>query len=300
MLRLHLLFVLLGVCKVLGQKVEAEDVVVADAQFSGVYVGIVRMVQVVTNDESGAPNTSVTVRVGHAANDSTTDHHMWHVEHDPITGELCAETNRHFAPLGITKGTNYTQYCSSYTPEYCEIGDISTKTTLTSVGKGVMNTYDVPLLPVVGPYTVIGHSVNIHGGNKSKKRQACANIELNRRATKAKFFEVNVKVPDSKDMALVDEARRKMAQELGIPVSKIHTAGGLNDLNSGCTTIEFLLFDRNIKYCDKILSQLQTGKRDIGSLTPVGCVVDGATVTQPEATDPVCKKQMNNGGGGAK
>nr|XP_039251374.1 uncharacterized protein LOC120328880 isoform X1 [Styela clava] len=260
-----------------------EDVVVADAVFRGVYVGIVRMIQRVNDDDSGAPTTTVMVRVKHRANDSSTPNHMWHVEHDPITGVDCAAVNKHFAPFGITKQPNYTTYCSGVSPDYCEIGDISTKTTLTSIGKDVVSWYNVPMLPVVGPWTVIGHSVNIHGGYKSKVRQACGNIALNTKMTPARVVSVNVKISQPVlDIETVREARIRIAEELGLAVSKIQTAGGLYDTGTNCTTIKFLVFGYGT-YDEKILLQIQNGKRSIGALSPVGCTINGQIIQKADS-----------------
>ncbi|XP_015922497.1 uncharacterized protein [Parasteatoda tepidariorum] len=140
-------------------------------------------------------DTSVYLELSYpsAASQTKTYHHPWHVNERAIptgqrfslSGIECLQAGSVFNPYNVSVNGFYFSHCSGLAPQRCQVGDFSGKLRHLDIppfgiqgNKQQISRYYFtdPMLPLVGPASVIGRSVVINEPDFGEGRLACANI----------------------------------------------------------------------------------------------------------------------------
>eukprot|EP00118_Oscarella_pearsei_P002760 m.11490 g.11490 ORF g.11490 m.11490 type:complete len:745 (+) comp23428_c0_seq1:1429-3663(+) len=216
------------------------------AKFVGKFEGMVKMIQWQLGD-GRLTDTMVDIDIK-SVGESETKNHNWHVHNRPAASfpgfgsKNCASafTSGHYNPYDVDLGDNYKSECSVSNPLRCELGDLSGKHEKYNIfpktakaGRGYSSD---PNLPLMGPLSVIGHSIVIHAENAGGPRISCASLYPENH----KFFSVLFKKPSTINEK---DIQSSIAQGLKVSADEVKFLSVNTDEESNCTSATFVVAD---------------------------------------------------------
>ncbi|XP_074640969.1 uncharacterized protein LOC141898776 [Tubulanus polymorphus] len=130
------------------------------------------------------PWTETTVYISLDRLDGTvTKNHMWHIHKYPISADFtapgkarCASEGGRFNPYNVYMGRNYSAACNKDSELRCQLGNLAGKHRNIDIGGGNRYFFTDVLMPLSGPMSIIGRTVDVH--NPDGSRLSCADVIL--------------------------------------------------------------------------------------------------------------------------
>ncbi|KAG1649777.1 Cell surface superoxide dismutase [Cu-Zn] 6 [Nymphon striatum] len=233
----------------LDTKIAFPQKVVALASFDqleGFLRGYVRLTQLVYPG-GGSSDTVVEVMLRYPGknNRNVTTNHKWsaYVNQVGADASVRSEKTRCIAagylwnPYLVVSGdeTTYNSDCNAHNPLRCQMGDLTGRHGLLTVGVGRQVFSDINL-PLYGNASVVGRSIVIHSKNGSPNSLGCANIILERHIV----HKVTIRRPSSfGSQEFMDTIREALDSFEWLMYSEAHSQRLIDDGNCVELTIHF-------------------------------------------------------------
>ncbi|XP_078358914.1 uncharacterized protein LOC144643511 isoform X1 [Oculina patagonica] len=206
--------------------------------------GYMLLVQYKSHDKfMTSEETSIYVDLAYSSNSSIKSvDHNWHVHVNPEgndtyaeMGARCKSLGGHYNPYHVDLAGTYKSTCFSSNMLRCEVGDLSGKHAMLSVGSG-KEFYTDPDLPLFGEMSVVGRGIVVHAENAGGARLACATIK----PVASLYVEKTLQYVEGAGFSRMNFAKTVSAA-LNIPDWRLFYIRTKDSNVKGCITVKFAI-----------------------------------------------------------